>query len=79
MQELHTLRSTYFHASSEFLAEQAIAEESKPGSTNVEQSGKEETRAKLAWSSGPTYFANVEIPMKERKFMSIPACPEFKG
>ena len=51
MQEFHTLRLTYYNASAELFAEQAIAEESGPCSTTEQQSRKEESRAKLAGSS----------------------------
>ena len=79
MYELHTLRTAYYNTSAELLAEHEIAKESDICFTFVEQSGKEETRAQLAGSSGPTCFMKVEIPMKERKWTSILAYPAFKG
>ena len=69
--ELYTLRSTYFHTSSELLAAQAIAKESEPCSTILEESHKEETRSKPAGPFDTTYFTKVEMPMKERKWTEL--------
>ena len=47
-------------------------------STNVEQSGKEETGTEPVGSSVPTYFKKRDLPMKERKWKSTPAYPPTK-
>ena len=66
--------------SSELLSEQAIAKEGELCSAEMKQSSTEKTSAKpVRIPSDPVWYRKEAIPMKERKWKSIPACPSFKG
>ena len=77
--ELHTQKSGYSNTISNFVAEQAIAKEDEPCSTEMKQSGNEETRAESVRTPRQKYFTKVYIPLMKRKWKSIPVYPFFKG
>ena len=57
-------KSRHSNTSSELLAGQAITKEGEPRSTEMKQSGDEETRAESVKALDPTYFTKGDIPMK---------------
>ena len=72
--ELHIPDPRNNLARSELLSEQAIAKEGGPCSTEMKQSSIEETRAdSVKTLSDPVYFTKGIVPMKEKKWKSIPA------
>ena len=78
--ELHIPDPRNNLTSSELLSEQAVANEGEPCSTEMKQSSIEETRAdSVKTLYGPVCFTKRIVPMKEKKWKSIPAYPSFQG
>ena len=78
--ELHIPDTGNNLTSSELPSEQAIAKEGEPCSAELEQSSTEETRARtIRMLPDPVCSTEGILPMKERKWKSVPACPSSKG
>ena len=80
MDELHLKDPGYNPTSSELLLERSVARESESCSTEMEQSGIEETCVtQFETQTNPGYYSKEVISIEEREWNDIPACKYLKG
>ena len=78
--ELHPKDSGHNPTISELLLERSVARDSKPCSTEMEQSCIEETPpSQFEIPTNPVYYSKEVVPVGERKWEDILACESYKG